>query len=93
MGLTLLCFMQILRDEASRLAYDRQVELARQLNDSSVSDKLHLCELEPWKEDPEYLFHPCRCGGDYYVAAQDLHQHESIVVACDTCSLCIEVTA
>lgn len=79
----------MLRDESSRLAYDKQLKYARQLLDVPIWETL---ESEDLNEDEEGLLcHACRCGSFYRVSLVDLQTQDKIILPCDTCSLYIEV--
>ncbi len=78
----------VLRDEASRAAYDRELARRRLL-------KIHVSEVVEaasmaFSEEDESLSHPCRCGGSYRLAQGDV-EASMLVVQCSNCSFNIEV--
>lgn len=96
---------EVLKDDASRGAYDRQLASARARQQVSVSDDVQLedcyCEALPAGEDGvednyEYNY-PCRCSALYVFYEKDIEHSVAqngamqMVVGCSGCSLNIRV--
>jgi diphthamide biosynthesis protein 4 len=60
------------------------------INKVYVSQKVAAEDMN-WDEEGEALSHPCRCGGSYRVAKEQLEQEEKIIVPCENCSFNIQV--
>ncbi len=83
-------FLQVLKEDESRLAYDKQLKHAQQLLDVPIWETVECGNLNS-SEEEGFLVHACRCGGAYRVAIPDLAGQSRIILPCDTCSLYLEV--
>ncbi|KAM4720999.1 dnaJ homolog subfamily C member 24 isoform 1-T2 [Rhinophrynus dorsalis] len=79
---------KILGDVEKKREYDLQQREAELTRMWPVDTKVHLEEMS-WDTDEELYAFPCRCGGRYLIAENEL-QHSSLV-NCDSCSLIIEI--
>ena len=83
----------MLQDAARRAEYDSQLHLDASRQEVHVNETVCSSEMAPERVDGEAcLAWPCRCGGQYLVAAGDVEGgHGSVLVPCTTCSLHIAV--
>ena len=87
---------QVLKDNSQRSAYDAELSQAQILAEVAVSDRIAYTNMQHHAEEGMvWLTHPCRCGGEYAVQADELCAKENTVLLlpCNTCSLFIEVAA
>ena len=84
-----------LNDLPKRVEYDLELSAFEREGDIEPSDTVALVTFEG---DPEGHKLTCRCGGEYFISTSELDDirseadTNSVVVACDTCSLLINVT-
>lgn len=83
----------MLQDAARRAEYDSQLHLDASRQEVHVNETVCSSEMAPERVDGEAcLAWPCRCGGQYLVAAGDVEGgHGGVLVPCTTCSLHIAV--
>ena len=90
--------LQILKDPATRAAYNQQLALAAAQQQVFVSQTISLADMElPSEDSSEHSYatclqYPCRCGGAYWLDPHSIGAIEdSALLPCDTCSLYVEV--
>lgn len=79
----------VLRDPIKRKQYDAELTCQENL-ECLVYAHLNLMDLQHNK-DMDSFEYSCRCGGTYSVLASQLKEN-NIMVGCDECSFCIEIT-
>lgn len=89
---------QILKDPATRAAYNQQLALAAAQQQVFVSQTISLADMElPSEDSSEHSYttclqYPCRCGGAYWLDPHSIGATEdNALLPCDTCSLYVEV--
>lgn len=86
----------MLRDPYKRALYDEELRREAWASDVSISETLPLGNLQQHRTaaDEMAFSYDCRCGGSFVLEAAAVTEqpmHESVLVPCNTCSLCIEV--
>ena len=86
--------VQVLRDPATREAYDQQLSLTAAKQQIFISHTIDLADMElgqvadSTQASSEIAYrYPCRCGGDYWLESMAAVEHGSAFAQCDTCSL------
>ncbi|KAK9816904.1 hypothetical protein WJX72_006948 [[Myrmecia] bisecta] len=85
---------QVLKDPATRQAYDDELVAAKLKQECAISDEIDLDDMaiETPSEGASLHSYSCRCGGHYFVSDEELHAaSDHVVVQCDTCSLFIRI--
>lgn len=91
---------QVLSNDDSRAIYDAELAQRRDTSLSStshtarpprVSATLDLDTFEPTDEEAIRFEHPCRCGANYIVSADDLMMEGFELVECSGCSEVVKV--
>lgn len=82
---------KVLRDEETRRVYDAELMQRTCREEYFVNEVLRRVDLRH-EEEEDYYYHTCRCGG-FYVLPEGLGSDESCYIACDECSLVVQVNA
>lgn len=80
---------KVLRDEEARRVYDAELMQRTCREEYFVNEVLRRTDF---RHDPEedIYYHTCRCGG-YYVLPEQMGGDKSCYIACDECSLVVQV--
>lgn len=78
---------KVLRDTAQRKQYDAELGQARFDDKPIVHETLKKSEFD-YDEESGVYYHECRCGGVYVMPEET---QENVYIACDECSLVIEL--
>ncbi|KAI5703625.1 hypothetical protein M8J75_014212 [Diaphorina citri] len=84
----------ILKDEKERKLYESQL-LSQQQTHMNIYKSVSLSDMEH-KGESQMFTYPCRCGAEFCIEEQDTEgdsSDDNILIACDTCSLLLEITA
>lgn len=82
---------KVLRDEEARRVYDAELMQRTCREEYFVNEVLRRADFRHEQEE-DYYYHTCRCGG-LYVLPENLGADESCYIACDECSLVVQVNA
>ncbi len=90
--------LQVLKNPATRAAYNQQLALEAAQQQVFVSQTITLADMELATDEASdqsqavELEYSCRCGGAYCLDSASMNATEDrVLVQCDTCSLHIEV--
>lgn len=84
----------VLKDKNERKLYESQL-MSQEVSNMNIYKSVELKEMN-YNETMQVLSYPCRCGAEFAVDKNEIHSasnEETIVVACDTCSLLLEINA
>uniref|UniRef100_A0A336N157 CSON014326 protein n=1 Tax=Culicoides sonorensis TaxID=179676 RepID=A0A336N157_CULSO len=85
---------KVLRDPEKRKQYDAELGQSRFDDKPIVHETLKKSDFE-YDEESETYYHDCRCGGVYLIPdefeANEDKAEKSLYIACDECSLVIEL--
>ena len=80
---------KVLSDVQLKHEYDLQYVTIKNGSSVAINDNLNVDEMD--ENDDGYCY-SCRCGGDYVTTKETTELPiPSLIVCCDTCSLCIQV--
>lgn len=78
----------VLKNEGERKLYDAKL-LAESEDHMNIYKSVLLSEMG-LRDDQQMYVYPCRCGECYEIETNQI-EDENIIVACDTCSLLLEI--
>lgn len=83
---------KVLRNPDLRKKYDAELGQARFNDKPIVHETLKKSDFN-FDDENEIFYHECRCGGAYVIPDefQEKQTEENIYIACDECSLVIEL--
>ncbi|XP_063708756.1 dnaJ homolog subfamily C member 24-like [Culicoides brevitarsis] len=81
---------KVLRDAEKRKQYDAELGQARFDDKPIVHETLRKSDFD-FDAESETFYRDCRCGGVYVMPDDDGGTDDSIYIACDECSLVIEL--
>ncbi|XP_055529703.1 dnaJ homolog subfamily C member 24-like [Wyeomyia smithii] len=80
---------KVLRDAHSRRVYDAELMQRTCREEYFVNEILTVKDFS-YNQDENYRYRGCRCGG-LYILPDDMELGESYYIACDECSLVVQV--
>ncbi|XP_062563950.1 dnaJ homolog subfamily C member 24-like [Armigeres subalbatus] len=80
---------KVLRDEETRRVYDAELMQRTCRDEYFVNEVLRRADFK-YNQEEDLYYYTCRCGGSY-VLPEEIVEHENCYIACDECSLLVEV--
>lgn len=84
----------VLKDETKRKLYESQI-LSKEGSHMNIYKSVGLNDMV-YDGNLEIFTYPCRCGAEFGVDNMDIQDNtseETIIIACDTCSLLLEISS